>query len=133
MENSLLFIILLSVIGIINTSYLTYHAYTKTPVKCILFPPEWCTKVQQSKFSRSLGFPNAYAGLAMYLGLLFFSVLFAAGSLHVFWPISLIIWFGFIFSMYFTFIQGFVLRAFCTWCVVSAIEFALLFIINLVR
>lgn len=131
MPTNLLLIIILAVIGIINTSYLSYHTIKKTPVKCIFFPPEQCLKVQQSKFSRTLGFPNSFAGFGMYVGLLVLSILFAAGTLHVFWPIAAIIWIGFIFSLYFLFIQAFVLRAFCTWCVLSFIEFTLLFIINL--
>ena len=34
--------------------------------------------------------------------------------------------FGFIFSLYFTYVQAFVLRAFCTWCVISALNFTLM-------
>ncbi len=133
MSINLTLILILSVIGIINTGYLSYHTIKKTPVKCFFFPPEWCLKVQQSKFSRTLGFPNSYAGLVMYCGLLILTLLFYAGALAVFWPISAIIWIGFLFSLYFFIIQAFVLRAFCTWCVVSFIEFVLLFIINFLR
>ncbi len=129
METSLLLIVILSAIGIINTSYLSYHSVKKTPVKCLFFPPEWCLKVQQSKFSRTFGFPNAYAGLGMYLAILALTLFFAGGTLASFTPISVIVWIGFIFSLYFTFIQAFILRAFCTWCVLSAIEFTLLFVI----
>ncbi|MEK9173413.1 MAG: vitamin K epoxide reductase family protein [Patescibacteria group bacterium] len=131
METNILLIVFLSLIGVINTSYLSYHAYKKTPVKCLFFPPEWCLKVQQSKFSRTLGVPNAYAGLGMYLALLILSLMFVSGAITDFTPISGIIWIGFLFSMYFTFIQAFVLRAFCTWCVVSAIEFTLLLLTTL--
>jgi uncharacterized membrane protein len=28
--------------------------------------------------------------------------------------------------MYFTFVQAFILRAFCTWCVVSAVNFTVM-------
>lgn len=129
METPILLILILSIVGIINTGYLSYHAYKKTLVKCLFFPPEWCQKVQQSKFSRTLGFPNAYAGLIMYFAIFILSLLFASGTLLSFTPISIIIWIGFLFSMYFTFIQAFVLRAFCTWCVLSAIEFTLLLIL----
>lgn len=122
-------IIALAVIGIANTSYLSYHSIKKTPVKCVFFPNEWCRKVQQSKFSRTFGFPNSFAGLGMYVALLVLTLLYSAGTLNVFWPILAIVWAGFIFSMYFTFIQAFVLKAFCTWCVLSAAEFTLLFLI----
>lgn len=132
METPILLILILSAIGIVNTSYLSYHSFKKTPVKCLFFPPEWCLKVQQSKFSRTLGIPNPYAGLFMYLAILVLTLLFSSGALASFTPISVIIWIGFIFSLYFTFIQAFVLRAFCTWCVLSAIEFTLLLLTILV-
>lgn len=127
----ILFIILLSVIGVINTSYLSYHTIHKTLVKCIFFPPEWCEKVQKSKYSRTLGFPNSFAGFGMYFALFVLSFLYFVGALQPLWPIQVIIWIGFAFSMYFLFIQAFVIRAFCTWCVLSALEFSLLLIINL--
>lgn len=131
METNIMFIIVLSVIGIINTSYLSYHTIKKTLVKCIFFPPEWCERVQHSEYSRTLGFPNSFAGFGMYSALLILSLLYSAGTLQVFWPIQAIVWIGFVFSMYFLFIQAFVIRAFCTWCVLSAIEFALLLTIIL--
>jgi len=131
MPTPILFIVILSVIGIINTSYLSYHTIKKTLVKCVFFPPEWCERVQRSKFSRTLGFPNSFAGFGMYSALLILSFLYSAGTLHVLWPIQTIIWLGFVFSMYFLFIQAFVIRAFCTWCILSAIEFALLLIVIL--
>jgi len=40
-----------------------------------------------------------------------------------------LIYIGFAFSMYFTFVQAFILKAFCTWCVVSAVDFTLMFLI----
>ena len=120
-------ILVLSCLGIFNTLYLSAHVFSKKPVKCIFFPPEWCEKVQYSKFSRTLGVPNAFAGLGMYVAILVLTVLFGIGSIP-FTPIFWIVVAGFAFSLYFTFIQAFVLRAFCTWCVVSAIEFTLLFL-----
>lgn len=52
-----------SVIGLADTLYLSYHTVTKTDVACWFFPKEWCQKVQYSRFSRTLGIPNAYLGL----------------------------------------------------------------------
>ena len=43
--------------------------------------------------------------------------------------VGAIIVIGFLFSAYFTYIQGAVLKAYCTWCVLSAIEFLLLFLV----
>lgn len=119
-------ILVLSGLGVINTLYLSAHVLSKKPVKCLWFPPEWCQKVQYSPYSRTFGIPNPFAGLAMYVVILLLTVMFATGVIS-FTPIYWIIVVGFLFSLYFTFIQAFVLRAFCTWCVVSALEFTLLF------
>lgn len=127
MEAYIWVILVLAMLGIFNTLYLSVHVFNKQPVKCLWFPPEWCQKVQYSKYSRTLGVPNPFAGLAMYLAILVLTILFINGSVS-FAPIFWIIVIGFLFSMYFTAIQAFVLKAFCTWCVISAAEFTLLFL-----
>lgn len=132
MDTTTLIIIIFACIGILNTLYLTSHAITKKPVKCIGFPDEWCKKVQTSKFSKTFGIPNAVLGLCMYVALLVLALLFNSGTVP-FWPITVIVTFGFLFSLYFTAIQAFVLKAFCTWCVISALEFITLFIVVMLR
>ena len=114
-------------VGLIDTLYLSYHAITKTDVACWFFPKEWCKKVQYSKYSRTFGIPNPYLGLLMYVATFGFTYLTSLGQMAS-WVVPAIVIFGFAFSMYFTFIQTFVLRAFCTWCVVSAINFTIMFI-----
>lgn len=114
-------------IGLLDTLYLSYHSMTKTPVKCLFFPDEWCKKVQMSPQSRLFGFPNSYAGLAMYVVILVGTWLFIQGMIP-FWPVTAVVVIGFLFSLYFTYVQALVLRAFCTWCVVSTINFIVLFI-----
>lgn len=123
----LILIFVFSGIGILDTMYLSYHAIKKTDVACWFFPKEWCMKVQYSPQSKTFGIPNAFAGFAMYAAIILFAILFLNG-LAPFWPITAIVTIGFLFSLYFTFVQAFVLRAFCTWCVVSAINFIVLFI-----
>jgi uncharacterized membrane protein len=113
------------IIGIIDTLYLIYHKVKGTEVACLFFPKEWCYKVQHSPQSKTFGIPNSYLGFIMYALILVMTYMFAGGSLP-FWPIQAIVTFGFLFSMYFVYIQAFVLRAFCTWCVVSAINFTVM-------
>jgi len=114
-------------IGLLDTLYLTYHAITKTPVKCFFFPDAWCAKVQKSPQSKLFGFPNAYAGLGMYLAILVGTWLFIQGIIP-FWPVTVVVLIGSLFSLYFIYVQAFVLKAFCTWCVLSAINFLVMFI-----
>ncbi len=113
------------VIGVLDTLYLIYHKMKGTDVACIFFPKEWCYKVQHSPQSKTLGIPNSYAGFAMYVLILVFTYYFSLGQASFLW-VKYIVTFGFLFSMYFTYVQAFVLRAFCTWCVVSAINFTVM-------
>lgn len=113
-------------IGVLDTLYLIYHKIRGTDVACVFFPKAWCQKVQYSKQSKTLGIPNSVAGFGMYCLIFVLIKLYLGGSVG-FWTIQAIVTFGFLFSMYFTYVQAFVLRAFCTWCVVSAINFTIMF------
>ena len=126
MELYIILILVFSVLGIIDTSYLVYHKIKGTDVACIFFPKEWCQKVQYSKQSKTFGIPNSFLGLLMYLLILALTLGYVNGWAIPFWWIQFIIGFGFLFSMYFTFVQAFILRAFCTWCVVSAFSFTVM-------
>jgi uncharacterized membrane protein len=112
-------------VGILDTLYLIYHKIAGTDVACPFFPKEWCHTVQYSLQSKTLGIPNSFAGFGMYLAILVLTYAYAAGMVP-FWPIQAIVTFGFLFSMYFLYVQAFVLRAFCTWCVVSAVNFTVM-------
>lgn len=118
-------ILIFAIIGILDTLYLMSVKWRKAEVKCLFFPNEWCYKVQHSKYSKTLGIPNSYAGFGMYVLILILLYLFVAGSIPL-WPLQAIVAFGFLFSLYFLYIQAFVLRAFCTWCVLSFINFAVM-------
>ena len=126
-ETVKILIYVFSIVGILDTSYLIYHKLKGTDVACLFFPKAWCHKVQYSKQSKTFGIPNSYLGFLMYVTILALTYLSAQGSVD-FSLVQGIITFGFLFSMYFTFVQAFVLRAFCTWCVVSAINFTAMFL-----
>jgi len=123
MNTTLLYVF--GLIGVGDTLYLIYHKVMGTDVACPFFPKEWCRKVQYSPQSITFGIPNSIAGFGMYVAILVLTWLFAEESI-AFWPIQAIVTFGFLFSMYFTYVQAFVLRAFCTWCVISAINFSVM-------
>lgn len=126
MSTPLLLIYIFTAIGLLDTIYLVYCKVKNKAVLCLFFPDEWCKKVQTSKYSKTLGIPNSIAGFFIYLGILVTTLLYQYSYIP-FTPAQTIICIGFAFSMYFLFIQAFVLRAFCTWCVVSAINFVVMF------
>jgi uncharacterized membrane protein len=112
-------------IGVLDTLYLIYHHVRGTDVACPFFPDEWCHKVQYSPQSKTFGIPNSYLGFCMYVAILILTCLYVAGTIPL-WPIAALVTFGFLFSLYFLYVQAFVLRAFCTWCVVSFVNFSVL-------
>lgn len=128
MNTSIIYIF--SAIGLLDTLYLLYHKIRKTDVACPFFPKEWCKKVQYSKYSKTLGIPNPLAGMLMY-GAIFTLTALADNGIINFIPVVSIITVGFLFSLYFTYIQAYVLKAFCTWCVLSAVNFTVMFILIL--
>lgn len=113
-------------LGILNTIYLSVKSVRNEAVYCLFLPNEWCEKVQHSKYSRTFGIPNPYLGLGMLTVILALLLLYANGTFPL-WPAMGLISFGFLFSMYFLYIQAAVIKAFCTWCVVSAVVFTALF------
>lgn len=125
--NPIYIIILLGVIGLLDSIYLTYKFLYKSPVKCVVFPANWCEVVEKSRQSKTLGIPNSLMGIMYYLSILFLSVLFLGGQAP-FWVLSLVIIIGFCFSVYFTYVQSVILKAFCIWCVISALDSVLMLI-----
>lgn len=121
----ILLLYIFGVIGVCDTLYLIWHKVRGTDVACVFFPKEWCRKVQYAPQSKTLGIPNAILGFVMYACILCLTALYVQGVVP-FWPIQIIVGIGFLFSMYFTYIQAFVLRAFCTWCVLSAVNFIIM-------
>ncbi|NUM50901.1 MAG: vitamin K epoxide reductase family protein [Flavobacteriales bacterium] len=132
MNNYVTAILITAAIGIVNTIYLSWCCITKRDVKCLFLPPKQCLKVQYSKYSRTMGIPNPYLGLAMLLAIIILTFLFIEAILP-FWTIFAIVSAGVLFSFYFLFIQAFILKAFCTWCVLSAIVFTVLFVLSLLQ
>jgi len=113
----LFLLLILSGIGV--SGYLSYVKFSDVPMICVSNGAFDCGLVQNSPYSELLGVPIAYLGLATYLvilGLVVFqsrsSFLREHGTLLLFG----VVFFAWIYSMYLVYIQAFVLRAFCNWC-----------------
>lgn len=123
---------IIAIIGLLNTLYLIYHKVKGTNVLCLGFPEEWCKKVTQSPQSKTFGIPNPYLGFAMLAAILVLLRFYEIDALP-FWPAFLLITFGFLFSIYFIYVQAVKIKAFCTWCVLSAVVFLFLFLFSLLE
>lgn len=127
LENYAKLIIAFSVIGVLDTAYLSYQYIKAEAPSCPIFSKQMCGKVFLSSYNKTLGIPNAFAGLAAYILLIIFSVLFINQVVPFYYVIALVA-IGFVASMYFLYLQSMVIRAFCFWCVISAVNFILLFL-----
>ena len=128
--------LLLVLVGIVITIYLSYTALSNTTPVCTEAEGFDCGAVQNSVYSKLMGIPIAYLGLAAYLmlgGLLLLEnrvpFLTAYGPTLVF-GITL---FGFIYSMWLVYVQAAILRSYCTWCLAHEAVMTLLFILSAAR
>ena len=108
----------ISLIGFADASYLSIEKLNGQTPPCII--TSGCDTVTTSKYSYFGPIPVAVAGAAFYLTLLvlFFATLDSKDNRWATLALCLSP-FGFIFSLYFLFIQAFVLHAYCIYCLGS--------------
>jgi len=126
--------IFLSLVGLLDASYLTWMKFTHHESACMGVGD--CYTVNMSKYSTIHGIPIALLGFGAYLVILL-ALLFEEkhpflkenASLIVF-GISLA---GVVYSAYLSYLEEFVLHAWCPYCVISAIVITLIFFLSLPR
>lgn len=119
----------LAVAGLAVALYLTYVETTNTQAVC--GPVGNCNEVQASPFARLFGvLPVGLLGAVGYVAIL---VTWAAGRFGTgVWsrlaPFAILgmTSFGVLFSIYLTYLELFIIRAVCIWCVTSAVIMAAL-------
>lgn len=128
--------ILVALVGVGISLYLTYVKLSNTEVICAESGVIDCSSVQHSAYAEIAGIPIAILGLMGYgaiaLGLLLqnrISILNDFGHAVIF---SMTL-FGFIYSLFLTYVEGFVLEKWCLWCVASALAMTSLFIVSAAR
>lgn len=128
--------LLLVVIGIGVSGYISYVKLTEEQMVCVENGPFQCDVVQNSAYAELFGIPIAYLGLATYLviGVLLLvqdrvEFLRANGILLSFG----IVLFAFVYSMYLVYVQGVILEAWCQWCLVHEANITVLFVVTIAR
>ncbi len=120
-------VLIFSIIGFLLSVYLTYLHYTEGQ-SAFCTQGSGCDVVRQSSYSSLLGIPVALLGAIGYALIFWFS--YVSISRRMRWLLLYIISLaGFIFSVYLTYIEFFVIKAICPYCVVSAILITAIFII----
>jgi uncharacterized membrane protein len=126
-------IALLSLVGLMIAGYLTmYKLGYLGVIQCTI---GGCEKVQTSRFADFLGLPVSLWGMGAYVTLLVLAMLglqprfmrerwVALGLFGV----SAV---GVAFSGYLTYLEAFVIHAWCQWCVISAILVTIIFLLSI--
>lgn len=101
------------------------------PETLICYPSGACQVIQQSAYGKILNVPVGIWGAVGYLAILVTwsaSLIGSSRLLHfVPWALLALTLLGVLFSLYFTFLEPFVIGATCPWCLTSAILMTILF------
>jgi hypothetical protein len=124
---------LLALAGLCVAGYLAYVETTATPAIC--GPVGDCNAVQSSAYARLFGvLPIGVLGAAGYVAILGTWVWnrFGNGRLCELAPSALfgLTLFGVAFSLYFTYLEPFVIGAVCAWCLTSAVIMTVLLLLT---
>lgn len=125
----------LSAIGLVDSLYLTWLKFFGTPANCIQGIGD-CWSVNTSRYSEVYGIPVALLGILAYLTII--AALIIYNTFKQFREITNYIVFGLtlsgtMYSIYLTYLELFVIRAICPFCLLSAFTMLLLFILSVVQ
>ncbi len=119
-----------SFLGFLDSTYLTIKHYSGASLRCFLI--QGCDKVLTSSFSEIMRLPVALFGAVYYLIIFILIIAYIDTAKKIFAEIiSRLTVAGFVMSLWFLFIQFFILKAVCTYCLVSAFISVALFILGL--
>jgi len=122
--------IIFSLLGWLDSVYLTVKHYAGQPVICSLL--NGCSDVLTSRYSILLGLPTAFWGAIYYFILLVSALLYlrnqtrAAGCLLMYFT-----WIGLIISSWLIYLQIAIIHSLCLYCLISAGTSLALFILSL--
>ena len=125
-----LLIAFIALLGVVNAGYLAWSAAIGDAPTCFL--NSGCDVVAASPYSRFMGIPLATFGVFFYAMLTGFAVwklfIHEALALRFMLPLASM---GFILSLYFLYLQAFVIHAYCEFCLFSLFDATLIFLTTL--
>ena len=129
--------IAMPVLTLVGLGVATYLAYVETQaVSAVCGPVGDCNAVQSSPYARLFGvLPIGVLGIIGYVAILagWFYPRLRSDRLARVAPVAVfgMTFFGVIFSLYLTYLEPFVIRAVCAWCLTSAVIMTLLLLVSL--
>ena len=123
-------VLVLSALGIALSLYLTYLYYSKA-MAAFCTAGSGCDTVRESSYSAILGVPVALLGVIGYS--LVFALSLTSKGRDRWLLLYLTSLAGFVFSVYLTYIEIFVIHAICFYCVISAVIITAILVILLLK
>ncbi len=121
----------IALIGFADASYLTFTHYSGISPACSVI--EGCEEVTTSAYSSVFGIPVALGGALFYLTMMLLSVMTIESKKQC--PLKIAGYLspaGFLASVWFVYLQIYVIEAICVYCMGSAISSTLLFILGMI-
>lgn len=123
-------IIVFTLVGFADSSFLLAKRISGSPIPC--FVTSGCDEVSKSPYSVMFGVPLSAWGVLFYLGIGFLALLYLdTKNLLVAKLIPIATALGFLSSLYFMYVQKFLIGAFCVYCILSAVVSTILFVLGL--
>ena len=122
-------LLFIALIGFSDATYITVNHYMNKIPPCTLSS---CETVLNSPYANILGNPVSLFGAIYYLLIIIFVFAYLDTKKEIFLriPIMLSV-IGFIFSLWFMFVMAFIIKAYCQYCIFSALSSAGIFIVSI--
>lgn len=122
----LIIFIVIAFLGFIDATYLTVKHFIGSPVTCEFL--KGCEEVTSSSWSSLFGIPVALMGAGYYLGMVVLAMLYLDTKNQIIGKLlPRLTILGLLASLYFVGLQMFVVKAYCLYCMGSAITSTTLF------
>lgn len=121
----------LGLIGLADSIYLTVQHLTGQSVRCAIVTG--CSAVLASRYSSVAGIPTAAFGVVAYFLAFSLATLAYYGSTLAVWVLRPVVATMLATTLWLLYLQSFVIRAFCTWCLLSAAITILLTLLTLLE
>lgn len=137
-----IFILLLAIIGLGLSLFLVYEYHQPTPIGCPLSTDAFnsCETVRQSPYSTFLGVKLPVWGSMFFIFVITINTIFLVFknwsekyNKKIRWGLNAAIIFGILFETAMTLIQIFIIKAVCTWCIMTEMTVLGIFVVNLVE
>ncbi|MBU0576268.1 vitamin K epoxide reductase family protein [Patescibacteria group bacterium] len=126
-----LLLVILPFIGLFDAGYVTYEVFSGRVPVCR--PPFQCATVLENQWAYIAGLPLSFYGF------IFYAIVFSLAVMNfleikqkrikdVRGTLRKLATFGFLFAIYVLFLMAFVIKAWCLWCLISAIILTIFFI-----